>query len=81
MYQNVDARAERLFLLIKPIALWRSRYRKLWRKLLKMFWKTFDGVDKLSKEQAEGILHFIRRNGVLAVLPSELASGNRCYSN
>ena len=27
MYQNVNARAERLFLLIKPIVLWRSRCR------------------------------------------------------
>ena len=29
MYQNVNARAERLFLLIKPIVLWRSRCRPL----------------------------------------------------
>ena len=32
--------------------------------------KTFDGVDKLRKEQAVGILHFIWRNDVLAVLPT-----------
>ena len=55
MYQN--ARAERLSLLIKP-------------KAVENALKTFDGADKLSKEEAEGILHFIRRNDLLALLPT-----------
>ena len=32
--------------------------------------KTFDGVDELSAEQTDGIINFIRRKDVLAVLPT-----------
>ena len=86
MYQNVNTntRAERLFLLIKLIVLWRSRcrcrprwrIRKIFRKeavekAVENVLKTFDGVDKLSKEQvSEGNCTLYSGNNVLAILPT-----------